>query len=78
MGSKELNLQRSVYDLTEAYPELIPILADLGFKGVAKPLTRRAIGKRMTIPEGCKVKRVRLEDVIRRLTEAGFTVTGVD
>ena len=28
---KEINLEKSVYELTEAYPELIDILKELGF-----------------------------------------------
>lgn len=77
METKELNLRETVYDLTEAHPELIAILADLGFKGILKPLTRTTIGKHMTIPAGCKVRKVPLESVIERLRAAGFTVTGV-
>lgn len=77
METKALDLTRTVYDLTEQFPELIPILADLGFKGVLKPLTRTTIGKHMTIPAGCKVRKVPLEHVIERFRAAGFTVTGV-
>lgn len=77
MHDKELDLTRTVYDLTEAHPELIDILAELGFKGILKPLTRTRIGKHMTIPAGCKVRKVPLETVVERLRTAGFTVTGV-
>lgn len=73
----ELNLTRSVYELTEEHPELIPILAELGFKGIVKPLTRRTIAKHVTLPEGCKMRKVPLEQVVLRLREAGFVVTGV-
>lgn len=34
---KRLDLSKSVYELTEEYPELIDILKELGFPGVKNP-----------------------------------------
>ncbi|MEW6142171.1 MAG: DUF1858 domain-containing protein [Chloroflexota bacterium] len=69
---KELDLKKSVYDLTEAYPELIPILKELGFLGVANPVTRNTIGRVTTIPKGCELQGKDLAEVTRKLEEAGF------
>jgi len=71
---KELDLKKSVYDLTEAYPELIPILKELGFLGVANPVTRNTIGRVTTIPKGCELQGKDLAEVTRKLEEAGFKV----
>lgn len=74
----EINLSHSVFDLTEAHPEIISILQELGFRGIVKPLTRQTVGRHMTISAGCKMKKVPLDTVVARLRAAGFTVTGGD
>jgi uncharacterized protein len=71
---KEIDFKKSVYALTEQYPELIGILKEMGFLGVANPLVRKTLGKRMTIPEGSKKQQKDLEEVIKNLEEAGFRI----
>ena len=71
---KELDLKKSVYELTEAYPELIPVLKELGFMGVISPLVRKTIGSTTTIPKGADKQGKDLREVIRKLEAAGFTV----
>jgi hypothetical protein len=71
---KEIDLTKSVYELTEAYPELISILKELGFAGVANPVVRNTIGRMTTIPQGCQKQGRNLNDVVRKLEENGFTV----
>ena len=34
---KQLDLSKTLYELTEEYPELIAILADIGFLGIKNP-----------------------------------------
>jgi hypothetical protein len=71
---KELDLKKSVYDLTETYSELIPILKELGFLGVANPVTRNTIGRATTIPKGCAMQGKDLNEVINALETRGFKV----
>jgi hypothetical protein len=71
---KEIDLKKSVYELTEAYPELIGILKDLGFLGVANPVVRQTLGRMTTIPQGCQKQGKDLNQVIARLQEEGFKV----
>lgn len=71
---KEIDLKKSVYELTEAYPELIGILKELGFLGVANPVVRNTIGRVTTIPQGCEKQKKDLNEVIKKLQEAGFEV----
>lgn len=69
---KTLDLSKTVYDLTEEYPELIPILKELGFLGVANPVTRNTLGRMTTIPQGCKKMGMDPDAVTRQLREKGF------
>ena len=71
---KEIDLNKSVYELTETYPELIEVLKELGFLGVVNPVVRKTIGRMTTIPQGCKKQGNVLNEVIKILEEKGFKV----
>ncbi len=71
---KELDLGKSVYELTEAYPELIDILKGEGFLGVANPIVRKTIGRATTIPQGCAKQGKNLDDFIKKLEAEGFVI----
>ena len=71
---KELDLDKSVFELTETYPELITILKDLGFLGVANVVLRKTLGRVTTIPQGCQKQGQDLAKVVKKLEEAGFKV----
>jgi hypothetical protein len=73
---KEIDLQKSIYELTEEYPELIDILKELGFAGIAFPAVRKTLGKKMTLPSGCEKQKKDPDQVISHLERLGFRVTG--
>ncbi len=72
---KHIDLKKNVYELTETYPELIEILKEMGFLGVANPIARKTLGKVITIPQGCKKLGKDLDEVIKKLEELGFKVS---
>jgi len=74
---KEINLNKSVYELTESYPKLIEILKELGFLGVRNPLVRKTLGRKTTIPQGCQKQKKDLNEVIKILREKGFKIKGI-
>ena len=69
---KEIDLKLSIYELTQAYPELIDILKELGFAGAANPVVRNTLGRVTTIPEGCEKQGKDLGEVVGKLKEHGF------
>jgi hypothetical protein len=71
---KEIDANKTLFELTDQYPELIDILAGLGFIGVKNPLIRNTLGKRTSLREGCKKQGKSLEEVKEKLEEKGFTV----
>jgi hypothetical protein len=71
---KKLDLSKTVYELTEEYPELVEILKELGFLGVKSPIVRKTLGRVTTIPQGCKRQGKDLNEVINKLKEKGFDV----
>ena len=73
---KEIDLKKSIYELTEEYPELIDILKELGFAGIAFPAVRKTLGKKMTLPAGCEKQKKDPDQVISHLESLGFRITG--
>lgn len=73
---KEISIDTTIHDLTEAYPELIPVLVGLGFAGVADPAMRASHGKIMTIRKGCQMLGKDTAEVARVLEQHGFALKG--
>ena len=71
---KQIDLKKNVYELTETYPELMEVLKEMGFLGIANPLTRKTLGKVTTIPQGCRKQGKDLKEVIKKLIELGFKI----
>ena len=55
--AKKLDLNKTVYELTQEYPELIEIMAGLGFTEITKKPMLYSVGKIMTISQGAKMKK---------------------
>jgi hypothetical protein len=71
---KEIDLDKSVFDLTESYPELIAVLKEMGFAGVANPIARNTLGRATTLRKGSERQGKDLKEVIKILEGHGFTV----
>lgn len=74
---KRINLKHSVFQITQAYPEVIDILSSLGFTEIRKKAVRLSVGKMVTIPRGAAVKGIDMEHIVRALEAGGFTLEGV-
>lgn len=71
-----IDLQRSLYDLTREYPELIPILKDMGLEGAANPILRQTAGRKLAVAEGLQRHGISLEEAGRKLAAEGFQLLG--
>jgi len=71
---KKIDLNKSIYELTEEFPELIEILKDMGFIGVINPLVRKTIGRKTTLLEGIKKQGKDLEEVFKKLKDKDFKI----
>lgn len=75
---KEIDISKTVYELTEQYPELINIMVDLGFSEISKKPMRKSVGRVMTLEKGSKMKDIPMPTIISALKENGFEVLGYD
>ncbi|WP_171315752.1 DUF1858 domain-containing protein [Enterococcus cecorum] len=73
---KELDLNLTLYQLVQSYPEILDIMFRLGFKEIKAPGMLQTAGRYMTIPKGAKLKEIPLEQIIQAFENAGFTVVG--
>lgn len=74
--TKKIDFNRSVYELTKDYPELIEILAGLGFTEITKKVMLNSVGKLTTIPKGAKMKNISMVDIVTSLISNGFELEG--
>ena len=74
MAQKTADLNKTLYELTKEYPELVEILFGLGFLGVKNPMMLETHGKQMTVKTGCGHLGLNLAKVASVLREAGFEV----
>ncbi|HHW24839.1 MAG TPA: DUF1858 domain-containing protein [Bacillota bacterium] len=74
MDSKVLDLNKTVYQLCSADPEVKVILAEAGFVDILKPGMLETAGRFMTIPKGAKAKGIDLEVVKKLFAEHGYSI----
>jgi len=78
MENRNLDFTMTLYQITEKYPELIAIFQEVGLKGAGNPITRKTLGKKVTVVEGIKLNHVALNDVVERVTKEGFVVDNLE
>lgn len=74
MADREIDLDASVYTLSKSHPEIIELLASMGFKDILKPGMIESAGRFMTIPKGAALKKIALLDIIKQLETDGFII----
>ncbi len=74
MEAKSIDLNQSVYELCKKYPELMELLAAMGFKDITKPGMLASAGRFMTIPKGAALKKLEMDKIKQQLAENGFSV----
>lgn len=73
--SKQIDLKKTVFELTKEYPEIINIMADLGFSEITKKAMLNSVGRMITIPKGAEMRNVPMEKIIKAFKDNGFEVT---
>ncbi len=71
---KKIDPNKSIYELTEEFPELIEILKDMGFIGVVNPIIRKTIGRKTNLLAGIKKQGKDLEEVFQELKNKNFEI----
>lgn len=71
---KEIDLSRTVYELTGEFPEIVDIMKELGFESIANEGMLNTAGRFMTIPKGAALKGIALDKIEEIFAAKGYTV----
>lgn len=74
--TKKLDLNKSVYELAQEYPEIIDVMVKLGFHEISKKAMLNSVGKFMTIPKGAKLKNISMMEIVSAFMQEGFEIVG--
>ena len=74
--TKKIDLNKSIYELTKEYPELMDTMVALGFTEITKKVMLHSVGKMMTISKGAKLKNISMMEIIRTLMAQGYEIVG--
>lgn len=71
---KIIDLNKSIYDLSQTYPEIIDIMVHLGFQDIAKKGMLNTAGRIMTIPKGALMKGIEMDVIKKEFEDRGFHI----
>jgi len=71
---KNLDLNETVYNATKKYPELIKIIADMGFPQIRNNFMLSTLGKRYSLKEAINFAHLDQSKAVEVLTANGFNV----
>lgn len=74
MGNKIIDFNKTIYELSNENPDVVKILAELGFTDIIKPGMISTVGRFMTIKKGSDAKRIDLEVIKKKFEESGYEV----
>ncbi len=67
MENKYFSSEETVYNITEKYPELIPLLVSKGFTPLQDEKKRKLMGSRINLKNAARLKGLKVEDLMKEL-----------
>lgn len=74
MPNKTIDLQKTVNTLCSEDPDLVPILAQIGFTEIVKPIMLATVGKVMTLPKGAAMRALDISTIVQELEARGYRI----
>ena len=74
---KQIDINKSVYEICTEYPDIIEIMKDLGFESIANPGMLNTAGRFMTIAKGAAMKKIPMDRIKEKFEEAGYAITSL-
>lgn len=72
--SKEIDLKKTIYELSQENPEIIGIMKELGFESITNEGMLHTAGRFMTIPKGAAMKSISLEKIKQVFELKGYII----
>ncbi|MDD2579542.1 MAG: DUF1858 domain-containing protein [Eubacteriales bacterium] len=73
----QIDLRLTVHELAARYPDIIPLMQQLGFSDIVKPGMLNTAGRFMTIIKGAQLKKIELAGIVAVFESAGYMVIGL-
>lgn len=74
MGTRAIDLRKTVFELCKEDASIPGILAEAGFSDIVKPGMIETAGRFMTIPKGIALKHIRPETIREAFARHGYTI----
>lgn len=71
---KTLDLKKTVYELSQEYPEFVEVMSENGFPEITTPGLLSTAGRFMTVSKGAKMKGLDFEKIRQAFADKGFDV----
>lgn len=71
---KVIDLRRTVYELCSSDPEVIEVMAELGFEQITQPGMLQSAGRFMTIPKGARLKKLDMDVIKKAFLDRGYSI----
>ncbi len=71
---KIIDSNKSVFEISQLHPEVIQVLATLGFKDILLPGMLQSAGRMMTIRKGATMKKIDWLLIESTFSEKGFLI----
>ncbi len=72
---KSVDFTKTVYDLCNQNPEIVDILAEVGFRDIRLPGMLQTAGRFMSIQKGAAAKRIDIETIKTAFINRGYRIT---
>ena len=72
--SREIDMKKTIYELSQENPEIVNIMKELGFESIANEGMLSTAGRFMTIPKGAAMKSISLEKIKQVFESKGYTI----
>lgn len=72
MNDRAISVDESIFDVCTTHPEVVDIMAGLGFDEITRPGRLATVGRFMTLAKGCRHKGITLDAVVDALRQSGF------
>ena len=73
---KKIDLTKSLYESVKEYPEIVNIMADLGFKEILNKGALELMGRVVSIEKGAKIRNIDINKIKQAFIDNGFKIVG--
>lgn len=70
----KIDINKSIFELSKEYPEIIEIMEGIGFKDITKKGMLNTAGRIMTVPKGAMMKGIEMETIKKEFENKGFLI----